>query len=163
MKPTSAVSYLVIAWGKTARNKFILYRKFKGKRRNRNSNTYSPYIRRWSLLVTWWIRMYKTSCWMTCCYYPSWKHSHIAVARYPPLEILYVFSLHVIAEECVVTTSSGPLIPPIASSPQQRNAPGTPPPNPPRKIILWSVVCTSNSFLTISCMLRTQCLLYPWN
>lgn len=98
---------------------------------------------------------------MTCCYYPSWKHSHIAVARYPPLEILDVSSLHVIAEVCVVTTSSGPLIPPVASSPKQRNAPGTPPPNPPRKILLWPVVCTSNSFLTISCMLRTHIWQHP--
>jgi hypothetical protein len=54
---------------------------------------YCPQTRRWFLLQTRHMRMRKISWRMTSYYYPSWKHSHNALAHYTLLETPDVFSM----------------------------------------------------------------------
>ena len=63
------------------------------------------------------MRKRKISLWMTCCYYPSCKHSHSALVHYTLFEMLDVFSLYVTAEFSVASINMSVLVGPIASSP----------------------------------------------
>ena len=71
------------------------------------------------------------------CYYPSWKHSHNALAPYTLLEI-DVFSLFVAVKQSVAPTNSSTVAP--LESAVARTPPETPPP-PPRGSSrdLWAV------------------------
>jgi len=62
-----------------------------------------------------YIRMRKITWRMTRCYYPSRMHSHSTPAHCTVLEMLYVFSLCIIAEQSVIPTSSSPVAPPPPS------------------------------------------------
>jgi hypothetical protein len=81
--------------------------------------------------------MRKISLRITICYYPSWKHSHNALAYYTPLEMFDVFSQFELAEMSVAPTISIPLVPAKNNAP--RSAPDTP---TTREIIFWSVIYT---------------------
>jgi len=61
------------------------------------------------------MRMREISWRLAICCYPSRVHSHIALARYTQVGILYVFCLFVTVHMCVARTSSSPGIRPIAS------------------------------------------------
>jgi hypothetical protein len=57
---------------------------------------------------------------MTGCYHPCWKHWHSPPPHYMLLEMLYFFSLCVLAELCVATLKSSPVVPRILDTLPQR-------------------------------------------
>jgi exosortase/archaeosortase len=59
--------------------------------------------------------MRKISWRLASCYYPYRVHSHIALARYTQVGILYVFCLFVTVHMSVALTSSSPGIRTVAS------------------------------------------------
>jgi hypothetical protein len=102
--------------------------------------TYSPQTWRLSLIGMRQMRLRKITWRMTRCYYPSWKHSHNALAHCTLLEMLDVFSLCVVAEQSVAHTSTSPVVPTIAAAPRTaQDMPPTPPQPPPRENHL--VIC----------------------
>ena len=94
------------------------------------------------------MHMRKISRRMTCCYYPSWKHSDCKVAHYTPLEQLDVFRLYGGGggggggrgrpRYCRLASASSSVVVPLCPA-VPRTAPDTP--TLPSAIISWFLDC----------------------
>jgi hypothetical protein len=95
---------------------------------------------------------------MSCCH-SSWEHSHGIIAYCTLLEMLDVFSLHLVVGQFFISSS-------VIHSPtySQPAVPHTIPylPAPPAGIILWSVGCSYNHVWSMLChevfILHTNCI-----